>query len=46
MRIRLNPKSISELEDVMRGLGEVNPTHVVQQLISKFHKSLPVVKSK
>ena len=40
MRIRLNPRSLSELQQVMTLLGEANPTHVLQQMITTFNKSL------
>lgn len=40
MRIRLNPRSLAELQQVMSILGENNPTHVLQQMITTFQKSL------
>mgnify|MGYP003602316507 CR=1 FL=1 len=40
MRIRLNPRSLLQLQKVMKHMGETNPTHALQQMITTFHKSL------
>lgn len=40
MRIRLNPRSLEQLQQVMNMLDETNPTHAIQQMITTFHKSL------
>jgi hypothetical protein len=40
MRVRLNPRSVEQLQQVMESMGETNPTHVLQQMITMFNKSL------
>jgi hypothetical protein len=40
MRVRLNPRSAQQLQQVMSILGENNPTHVLQQMITTFNNSL------
>ncbi len=39
MRIRLNEKSLSELDAIMSQLNVSNPTHCLQVIISTFYKS-------
>lgn len=40
MRIRLNDRSLSQLNEVMRLLGVTNPTNTVQTMITTFLKSM------
>ena len=39
MRIRLNDKSLGELNAVMSQLNVSNPTHCIQVMISTYYKS-------
>lgn len=40
MRLRLNDRSSDQLNIVMWHLGESNPTHVIQLMITTFLQSL------
>lgn len=40
MRIRLNDRSLSQLNEVMRLLGVTNPTNTVQTMITTLLKSM------
>lgn len=39
MRVRLNEKSLRELDAIMSQLSVNNPTHCLQVMISTFYKS-------